>query len=59
MRGTQNDLATLVVSLLGPLVLPSTVTVASFETPSRDAIRYRSPFPADWIVPPDPPPPRA
>lgn len=58
MRGTQNDLATLVVSLLGPLVLPSTVTVASFET-SRDAIRYRSPFPADWIVPPDPPPPRA
>jgi len=58
MRGTSHDLATLAVSLLGSLVMP-TVIVASLASPSPDSIGYRSPFPANWIVPPEPPPPRA
>jgi hypothetical protein len=59
LQGTQNDLGTVVVSVLGPVALPATSVAASLDRTSRDPIGYLSPLPSDWIVPPEPPPPRS
>jgi len=52
-------LAAVFVSLLGPLMLPTTFTVVFLEGAASQAIRYSSPVQADWVVPPEPPPPRS
>jgi hypothetical protein len=59
LQGTQDDLATAVVSLLGPLMLPTTFTVVFLEAAAPHSTRYSSTPQADWIVPPEPPPPRS
>jgi hypothetical protein len=46
------------MSLLGPLVLAATSTVTALDVPSHRPIGYPAPLPSDWIVPPEPPPPR-
>ena len=58
LRGTQDDLATALVSVVGPLALPTTVSVAFLDTDVPDSTGYSSALPSDWIVPPEPPPPR-
>lgn len=58
LQGTQGNLAT-VVSLLGPLILPTTFTVVFLDAAAPHSIGYPSLLPADWIVPPEPPPPRS
>jgi len=59
LQGTQDDLAHALMSVLGPLVLPATSSVMTVDAPSPAPIGYPSPLPSDWIVPPDPPPPRS
>jgi hypothetical protein len=58
LQGTQDDLAT-ALSAVGPLVLPVTSNVVAVDAPSPALIGYASPLPSDWIVPPEPPPPRS
>jgi hypothetical protein len=58
LQGTQDDLATALMSVLGPLMLPATSSVATVDAPSPGPILHASPSPSDWIVPPEPPPPR-
>jgi hypothetical protein len=59
LQGTQDEFATVLVSLLGPLMLPTTVLVAFLETTAPGSTRYAPLLPASWIVPPEPPPPRS
>ena len=59
LQGTQDDLGTALMSVLGPLMLPATSHVATVETPSPGPIGYPSPLPSGWTVPPEPPPPRS
>ena len=58
LQGTQNDLGT-VLSLLGPLMLPTSFTAAFLDAAVPYTIPYSSMARADWIVPPEPPPPRS
>jgi hypothetical protein len=58
LQGTQDIFTLTLISALGPLALPDTVDDAILEAPSRRLIGYVSPFPSDWIIPPDLPPPR-
>ena len=59
LQGTQDDLAAAFVSLLGPLMLPTTSAVVFLESAAPRSIRYSSSLQADWLVPPEPPPPRS
>lgn len=59
LQRTQNDLGTALISVLGPLVLPTTFDVTSPDVASRNLIGYQSPLLSDWLVPPEPPPPRS
>ena len=59
LQGTQDDLATVLVSLVGPLMLPTTSTVAFLAPASPHSTRYSSALQADWNVPPESPPPRS
>ena len=59
LQGTQDDLAAAFVSLLGPLMLPTTSTVVFLEGAAPHSIRYSSSLQADWLVPPEPTPPRS
>jgi hypothetical protein len=58
LQGTQNDLGT-VLSLLGPLMLPTTFAAAFLDAAVPYTIPYSSMARADWIVPLEPPPPRS
>jgi hypothetical protein len=59
LQGTQDDMASALVTLLGPLMLPATSTVAFLDAAAPHSIRYSSTAQADWIVAPEPPPPRS
>jgi hypothetical protein len=59
LQSTQDDLATALMSGLGPLVLPAISNVAAVDAPSPRLIGFTSPLPSDWIIPPEPPPPRS
>ena len=59
LQGTQDDLGSALMSVLGPLVLPATSNVAAVDAPSPGPIGYASPSPSGWFVPPEPPPPRS
>jgi hypothetical protein len=59
LQGTQDNRGIALMTVLGPLVLPDTSRVAIVDAPSPDPVGYASPLPSDWIVPPEPPPPRS
>jgi hypothetical protein len=59
LQGTQDDLATALMSVLGPLALPATAGVPIVDTPSPGLVGWALALPSDWIVPPEPPPPRS
>ena len=59
LQGTQHDLGTALMSVLGPLVLPTTSHVATVDAPSPGPVGHPSPLPSGCIVPPEPPPPRS
>jgi hypothetical protein len=59
LQGMQDDLASALVSVLAPLMLPATFTVALLDAVPLDSTGYSSPLMSDWIVPPEPPPPRS
>jgi len=59
LQSTQDDLGTALMSVLGPLMLPAASHVVTVDAPSFRTIGFGSPFPSNWIVPPDPPPPRS
>ena len=58
MQGTQSELGTVLISLLGPITPPFSagdiVTVDSRALPKG----YDTAWPVDWTAPPDAPPPR-
>jgi hypothetical protein len=58
LQGTQDNLANALISLIGPQVLPATSNSAIVDAGSPGPIVDAAPLPLDWIVPPDPPPPR-
>jgi hypothetical protein len=59
LQGTQHNPSTVLMSVLGPLVLPTTSNVAILGAPSRGPIAEMSSSPVDRVIPPDPPPPRS
>lgn len=58
LQSTQDELGIALISVLSPLALPTTVDAISLDTTSHDVIPSSSPLPSDWLVPPEPPPPR-
>jgi hypothetical protein len=58
LQSTQDGPASMLLSSLGLLVLPVTSNVTLVDAPSPVLTGYASPLPSDWIVFPEPPPPR-
>jgi hypothetical protein len=58
LTGTQGDLAGALTSLLAAVALPAASDLVSVDARSPGVIRYAPPSRANWIVPPEPPPPR-
>jgi hypothetical protein len=58
LQRAQDELGIALISALSPLVMPTTFDVASLDAASQDLIPSSSPLPSDWLVPPEPPPPR-
>jgi hypothetical protein len=58
LQSTNDDLGMALASMLGPLTLPapSIEAIPTISAPISNG--YDSPFPLDWNVPPDAPPPR-
>jgi hypothetical protein len=59
LQGTQDDLGTALMAALGPLVLPIPSNITTVDASSPGPIGAVLPLPSDWILPPEPPPPRA
>jgi hypothetical protein len=59
LQSTNHGGDTALIALLAPLVLPTTSRMAPVDSPSSGPIGARSPAPSDWIIPPEPPPPRS
>ena len=58
LQSTHNDLAMALLSMVGPLTLPSTSTSTIALVSAAIPSGYDTTLPIDWTVPPDPPPPR-
>ena len=58
LQSAQDELGIALISVLSPLALPSTFDAIPVDAASHDLIGSPSPLPSDWLVPPEPPPPR-
>ena len=56
LQGTQLDMDPM--SMFGPLMLPVTSSTVIMDEPSLGALGHVSLLPSNWIVPPEPQPPR-
>jgi hypothetical protein len=59
LQDTQDVSVLAWISVLSALLVPETVDDATPDASSVRLMGYVSPFPSDWIVPPEPPPPRS